>query len=584
MATLPTLESGRMQAINVPGAVTPNVQAPEVNYVGMRRAITANQEMAQTLDRLSSSLFQTAGTYAQEKATRFAAENPLTNVQLQAAVNGDFASFDQGGGGGEIYQRALEKARAFQMSSAFEVEARDQLTKMLVALESGDESVTTQNFQSAITSLSAGFGKAVAAQSPEAAMKLRASIATTGNVVLQKAAEFELKRDKERREIALRTDFSNTERILEATISQGFWVDDKGTKRSIEDLIDVERKSMAIKAFSLGNGQLAKEYGDRFEQAVRKAKINAITGFIVNDNAMMADPDMALQRLRSGDLGKMSDVAKILGATDFDAIKTISANIMTEANNRYTLKQRKVEAEKNQDIQTFVGLYTQAIGMAATDPGREALVLQINDIAKRNPSAIPLNVIKDLNEPDKEGNYMVEFNALEKIYSGEITSADQLRNVSGLTGKQYVSLLGKLMSQEKSNDAKLNRGLTLLAGIPVMPGQVIAIDPKGDQFKRLRDLKDRAESIKNQANREGKYISSEEILSQLEKEIAAKRNSEAVKRAKERLDFYQKKEWINGVINEDTLPGLKRKAKDNKSRMNDIAEIERQLKIINGGV
>jgi len=584
MATLPTIESGRMQAINVPGAVTPNVQAPEVNYAGMRRAITSNQEMAQTLDRLSSSLFQTAGTYAQEKATRFAAENPITNVQLQAAVNGDFTSFDQGGGGGAIYQRALEKARAFQMSSAFEVEARDQLTKMLVALESGDDSVTTQNFQAAITSLSAGFGKAVASQSPEAAMKLRASIATTGNVVLQKAAEFELKRDKERRKIALTTDFANTEQILEATISQGFWVDDKNTKRSIEDLIEAERKSMAIKAISLGDAQLAKEYGDRFETAVRKAKISAITKFIVTDDAMMANPDMALQRLRSGDLGKMSDVASILVSTDFEAIKTISANIMTEANNRYTLNQRKADVEKNQDIQTFVGLYTQAIGMAPTDPSRESLVLQINAIAKRNPSAIPLNVVKDLNEPDKEANYMVEFNALEKIYSGEITSADQLRNVSGLTGKQYVSLLGKLMSQEKSNDAKLNRGLTLLAGIPVMPGQVIAIDPKGDQFKRLRKLKERAESIQNQASREGKYISSEEILSQLEKEIAAERNTEAAKRAQETINFYQKKEWINGVINEDTLPGLKRKADGNKSRMNDIAEIERQLKIINGGL
>jgi hypothetical protein len=577
------MESGRMQAVGISGAVTPNVQAQAPSYTGIQRAVSANQQMAQTLDRLSGSLFNTAGTYAAEQATRFAAENPITNVQLQAAVNGDLKPLDLNtGGGGAIYQRAMEKARAFQLSSAFEVEARSQLTKMLVALESGDDSVTTANFQTAITSLSDGFSKAVGAQSPEAAMKLRASIATTGNTVLQKAAEFELKRDKERKAIALRIDFSNTERILEATISQGFWVDGEGQRQSIESIITAERKNMAIKALTLGDGQLAKEYADRFETAVRTAKINVLTQFIVNDEAMMADPDLALQKLRTGDLGKMSEVAQILGATDYAAIKTISANVMTEANSLYTLAQRQAEVKKDADVISFVSLYTQAIAMPVTDGRRPGLVLQMNEIAKNNPEAVPLGVLKDLNEPDKDGNAMIEFNALAMIYRGQITTPEQLAAVPGLSGKQSVGLLKALISQDKANDTKLNAGLAKLAGISTIPGVAVSLDPKGAQFKQLGALRARAASLQAQADADGKYLSIESILLTLEKEVSDTRNTEAVKAAQARLTNYEKQDWINGPITRDSLPALALKAKGNKSRENILREITRQLNIIEG--
>ena len=572
-----------MQAVGISGAVTPNVQAQAPSYTGIQRAVSANQQMAQTLDRLSGSLFNTAGTYAAEQATRFAAENPPTNVQLQAAVNGDLKPLDLNtGGGGAIYQRAMEKARAFQLSSAFEVEARSQLTKMLVALESGDDSVTTANFQTAITSLSDGFSKAVGAQSPEAAMKLRASIATTGNTVLQKAAEFELKRDKERKAIALRIDFSNTERILEATISQGFWVDGEGQRQSIESIITAERKNMAIKALTLGDGQLAKEYADRFETAVRTAKINVLTQFIVNDETMMADPDLALQKLRTGDLGKMSEVAQILAATDYAAIKTISANVMTEANSLYTLAQRQAEVKKDADVIRFVSLYTQAIAMPVTDGRRPGLVLQMNEIAKNNPEAVPLGVLKDLNEPDKDGNAMIEFNALAMIYRGQITTPEQLAAVRGLSGKQSVGLLKALISQDKANDTKLNAGLAKLAGISTIPGVAVSLDPKGAQFKQLGALRARAASLQAQADADGKYLSIESILLTLEKEVSDARNTEAVKAAQARLTNYEKQDWINGPITRDSLPALALKAKGNKSRENILREITRQLNIIEG--
>ena len=67
MATLPRMESGRMQAVGISGAVTPNVQAQAPSYTGIQRAVSANQQMAQTLDRLSGSLFNTAALMRQSR-------------------------------------------------------------------------------------------------------------------------------------------------------------------------------------------------------------------------------------------------------------------------------------------------------------------------------------------------------------------------------------------------------------------------------------------------------------------------------------------------------------------------------------
>jgi hypothetical protein len=256
---------------------------------------------------------------------------------------------------------------------------------------------------------------------------------------------------------------------------------------------------------------------------------------------------------------------------------------MTEANSLYTLAQRQAEVKKDADVISFVSLYTQAIAMPVTDGRRPGLVLQMNEIAKNNPEAVPLGVLKDLNEPDKDGNAMIEFNALAMIYRGQITTPEQLAAVPGLSGKQSVGLLKALISQDKANDRKLNAGLAKLAGISTIPGVAVSLDPKGAQFKQLGALRARAASLQAQADADGKFISAESILLTLEKEVSDTRNTEAVKAAQARIDNYQKKQdWINGPITRDSLPALALKAKGNKSRENILREITRQLNIIEG--
>jgi len=214
---------------------------------------------------------------------------------------------------------------------------------------------------------------------------------------------------------------------------------------------------------------------------------------------------------------------------------------------------------------------------------RKQLIGQIAKMAEANPKMVPLGVLADLQKPNTDGNSMVEFNALAQIYDGRITSAEQIYQLPGLNGKQKVNLLGKLVSEDRRNDSELDRGISRLAGIPVISGQMVVIDPKGKEWERRLTLSAQATEIKAKAMAEGKVLTNNDVIRQLETNIEQSRNTEAAKAARTKLQNYEKSEWINGRITRDSLPALERKAGTDKRRVNELNDIKRLLDKADGG-
>lgn len=569
MADLPLLQPGRVEFAGVPAAVTPQVNAPTVDYVGTRAAVGYQQTVAQTLDRLSQQLFGIARTAAQEAGYQYVADNPITPQQLEAAKKGDTTQLGMGQGG-SIYDQAVRKARSFELSSNFEIEARTRLTGMLQAAEEGK--VTSEQISTAIGSLMNGYSKSLAQVDPEASLKFRATTATMGNTVLAKAAENELKRVKAQRLVNFDRDFDNSTKLLEAAVSQGFWLDPTtNTKRSVDELADVYRQSITTGALLLGDVNLQRQYSDKFERAFRDAKINSVTKFLVTDEARLADPETTLRQLNAGNVGKMSDVVKQMLATDFDAVAKVQANFMTAANARATLQQRARDDAKRQGEAQAVNLLEQIYPLQETDPKRKQLIQQLTQLPE---GSVPIGTLKDLLEPNKEGNPAVEFNILQGIYSGTVTEPSQIWGAvgRGINGKQAVSLLKTLTTEDRRDVRELDNGLARLAGIPTMPGQITVIDPKGAEFQRLQALRADAQQIQAQATREGKILQPRQVLAEVEKNLEARRNSEAAKAARTQLEVYEKK--AGGPITADSLPALERKG---TFKPNEITRIKQLL-------
>lgn len=579
MATLPIIQSGRMENIGIPGAVTPNVQAPQVDYVGLRQAAASNQQMAQTLDRLSAQLFRTAGEEAQRAGLQYVADNPVTDQQLQAAIEGDATPLNQRQGG-SIFDQAVRKARALELSGRFEAEARKQLTGMLSAIEAGDPKASAEGIQASINTMMDGMSKSLAQVDPEASLKFRASIATTGNTVLQKAAETQLKREKTARQIRFDSNFDNVTRLIQAEISQGFWLDpNTGQKRSIEDRLQMYRGAIATEATLLGDAAMAKTYSDKFDAAVKQSKIDVVTRELVADPAAMANPDATIKNLLAGNVGKLSDVVKTMLVTDFNSVERISANFMTAVNNANTLAERNRQEVTRQGEKQAVNLLEQIFPLQDNDPKRRALVKQLIELPE---GSVPIGILKDVLTPGKyEGNPQVEFNMIEHIRQGRITEANQIWarvGPGGLNGDQAIELLKRLDRAQDKDQADLDRGLARLAGIPTMPGQVTVLDPKGAEFQRLQTLRADAQQIQAEATRKGEIITPRQVLERVEGDLTKRRETESAKAARTQLQVYEKRDWVKGPITNDSLPALELKAKGNRQRENELNQIKRLLK------
>ena len=591
MADLPLLQSGRVENVGIPGAVLPSVQAPQVQYVGLQAAANYQSTIAQSLDRLSGTLFGIAKGAAQEAGFQYVADNPITDEQLRAAKDGNPAPL-QLGGKFNIYDQAVRKARAFEVSSNFEAEARNELTVMLTAVEQG--MATTSQVQNKIATMMDGYSKSLAGVDPEASLKFRATIATMGNTVLAKAAETEIKRQKQAQIIKFDRDFDNSTRLLEAAVSRGYWLDTKNTQtyyesdgtksvspavRSVDDLADVFRQTINTSALLIGDANLQKSYSDKFEAALKTAKVNAVSAFVTSKE-FTPDFSQGLGMLQTGEVGKMKDV--FAGMPNDEKAKVV-ANYMVAFNNRKAVQDAQRAEDKRLAVAEFLPLYDKALALPEGNAQRKTLISQIVGIAERQPDAVPLGVLKDLLEPNKEGNPIAEFNTLRGIYEGTITSPDQIFNNSTLSGKQKVSALKLLTSEDRRDQRDIDTGLARLAGIPTSPGSVTVIDPKGKEFERLQQLRANALQIQSQAIRDGKVLQPRQILEQVSKDLEARRNTEQAKAAQRSLtEVWEKKPWINGPITRDSLPALERKAGDDKNKQREITQIKRLLEQAEG--
>lgn len=567
------LEPGQVQLRSSGGVPMQQIVPTGVDYVAPRVESRTLDTMANILDRMSTSAFGAAKEMRQREAIQFAAENEITPEQLQLAkegipqaipglgsISGDFTAYGQ----------ALKKARTLQLAGHFEIEGRNELAKLLTEVQNGR--ISSKDVAVKIKTMTDGLAKSLAQVDGEASIKFRATMATHGNTVLSSAYESELKRVKDQERIKFDMDFDNGIRLLEATVSQ--------KPDMIDKIADVFRTNVANQALLLGDLGLQKEYSTKFETALRNAKINALTKEF-SDDKYMVDPMATLNKIRAGNAGKLSPVLQSMIVNDFEAVAKVTANYMIAVNNREAIEKQKKADVKDAAVKQFLPLYDQALIAPEGSAQRKKLTDQIAIIATNNPDVVPLGVLKDLREPPKgEGNAMVEFNVLQAIYEGRITKPEQIWAMTskGLSSKQAVAALKLLYREDKQDNSELDRGLSQRSGIPVVPGGVTVIDPKGAEFKRRQELLAIAKDIEARYAREGKPPPTpREILSEIDSTIEKQRNSEGAKAARKSLEVFEKKDWINGKITRQGLPSLEKKAGNDINRQRELTRIKQLL-------
>ena len=572
------LESGNVQVRQVGGVPMQQVVDRPVNYMVAANA-KANEAnaLAQILDNMSNSVFEYAAKKRFDEGLQYAAQNPLNAEQLQLASGIDPNTGGKLPGGpmpeaipgigktsSDIgyFGQALKKARSLELSSHFEIEGRNDLTKLLTDVQNGI--VTSDQVNSKIANMTDGYAKSLSAIDPEASIKFRATMATHGNTVLNAAYEAELKRAKAQRFIKFDMDFDNNSRLFEQAATQN--------PTQIEGIANMLRANVTNQALLLGDIALQKEYSTKLEAVIRNGKINALTKEYTSDK-YMADPAETLAKIRSGDAGNLSPVLQSM-SFDTDAVAKVTANFMAAHAQRTTIAKENKEIQKQAALKELVPLIDRAYALPDNSPERRKLTDQIVEIHKLNPEAISFGIIKDLREPSKDGDLNVEFNVMSLIDKNIITNSDQIQNINGLNGRQRLNLQKFLMREDRRDVREIDMGLARLAGIPTMPGQITVIDPKGTEFQQLLKLRSKAQQIQSEMTLKGEIATPSNILRKVEEDILKTRNTESAKAARQSLLVFEKKDWINGPITRSNLSAIEQKAGKDITKQREFKRIK----------
>jgi RNase H-fold protein (predicted Holliday junction resolvase) len=268
----------------------------------------------------------------------------------------------------------------------------------------------------------------------------------------------------------------------------------------------------------------------------------------------------------------------------FEDQAKVMANYMVAINQRETLvKNKQAVAKRDGEIQ-LAGLMQQLYAAPQGSPTQRAIQSSIVGLAQTVPGVVSDSTLKSILEPKQaKSDPMVEFNVITGILNGTITNADQVKGYigRGLTGNDAVSALKLINSENRRDQSEIERGINRLAGIN-QTGGIVVLDKNAMEFTNRQQLKAQSLDIEARLLREGKQPTPAMVVSELEKFVTERRNSETAKQAVDALKAYEKKEWINGPVTMDSLAALERKAGTDRTRQNDVKYIRRLLQQANG--
>lgn len=569
MADLPLIEPNKAMLNQVPGSAARAVSPNQVQRVGLKAAANYEGTVAEVLDRLSQTLGGINREFAKEAGYQFVADNPLTPEQLQAIASGDVSKVVSTGPSINIQQNVIRKARAFEIAGHAEIEAKKVVIDMLPDIESGK--VGTKDVQTKLATITDGYSRSLSAVDPEASLKFRASLGALGNTVLEKAAAAELKRKKAENAIKLEIGFQGVERELEEVFGRTQWgVDKNGTQVTPNQVADALRDGFVTQAMLIGGQDVALSYVQKWPRVVQEAKVNALTKYITTNEVMMADPLTAYNALRTGQAGDLTNVYQSL---DQDGKAKVMGNLMKVVSDRASIRDNARKEEDRVKKDKALDLWEAYLDPKSTEAQKRAAK---NEILQLN--VLSFDQTKSLFE-NADGNLNVLFKFEDMVDNGTITNSSDLMaqgTRAGLSGKQLVDLRRRMSTRVGS---EVKAGMRRLAGIPE---GLVQIDPKGEQATKYFKIRDRMEALRNEAAAAGKPFDEVKALRSIEQEFVERRNSEAAKAAKGRLDIYEKK--FGAPITSQSLPTLRQQIQNKKTPITEreYQQIEREVRIAEG--
>ena len=573
MAELPTTREFQVQVANAPNAPMPQVSFGERQAAGLEYRAQAQFQgtMGDVLDRMTRTVFGMANEMSQRAGLQFSAENPLTPEQLTAMAKGDMSTV-QLGSPLNVFNSAVRKARAIELSGHAEIEGRDRLMKLVDAAGRGE--ISTQEVRDQITALTNGYSQSIAKVDPEASYKFRASMGAVGGRVIEKTAEVEAQRRVLANKVKLDRDYSNMQKAVELAVTTKMPIDEAtGKEIPVDAFVDALKQNFINNAVAIVGPAGAASFIGRINEDMATTKINSVAQYISTDPQFSKDPN-AVQRLLRGDAGSATNAYQSL--LPDDKAKVIAAYMTADAQN-YTLVKRRQEAGAESNRRNFTNLFVQY--STEEDPVARANL----KVKMLQHPALTYDQAKELVSPPKSsesGKIIVD----GLIRNGQITTEEELYAAGNQYGV-YDADLGKKFDVYRSmygnvNGAYIKAKTRQAAGIPE---GLIQVDPKSEYGKAMLAVEDEFMAAQRTALKADTPFDAKGTIDNIAKNRLNRRDSAEVKAYKKQLAAYS--ERAGQPITSQNIDALEYRVKngtEKKIKKEQLPRIRELLKQIEG--
>lgn len=573
MAELPTTRELQVRVENAPNAPMPQVSFGERQAAGLEFRAQAQMQgtTGDVLDRMTRSVFGMANEMSQRAGLQFSAENPLTPEQLTAMAKGDMSTV-QLGSPLNVFNSAVRKARAIEISGHAEIEGRDKLMMLVNAAGRGE--ISTQEVRDQITSLTNGYSQSIAQVDPEASYKFRASMAAVGGRVIEKTAEVESQRRLLANKVKLDRDYQNMQKAVELAVTTKMPIDEAtGKEIPVDAFVDALKQNFINNAVAIVGPAGAASFIGRINEDMATTKINSVAQYISTDPQFSKDPN-AVQRLLRGDAGSATNAYQSL--LPDDKAKVIAAYMTADAQN-YTLQKRRQEAGAESGRRNFTNLFVQY--STEEDPVARANL----KVKMLQHPALTYDQAKELVSPPKSsepGKIIVD----GLIRNGQITTEEELYAAGNQYGV-YDADLGKKFDVFRSmygnvNGTYIKAKTRQAAGIPEGMFQV---DPKTEYGKAMLAIEDEFMAAQRTALKADTPFDAKGTIDNITKNRLSLRESADAKSAKEQLKPYSDRAGQPITLeNIDALEYRVKNGTEKKITKTQVEEIRKLLKRIEG--
>jgi hypothetical protein len=494
MAQLPLTRALQVQVANAPNAPMPQVAFGEREAgVALQAQARYQGAVGDVIDRMTRTVFGMAGEMSQRAGLQFSAENPLTPEQLQAMAKGDMSTV-QLGSPLNVFNSAVRKARAIELSGHAEIEGRDQLMQLLDAAGRGE--VSTQQVRDQITALTNGYSQSLAQVDPEASYKFRASMAAVGGRVIEKTAEIDGQRRFLANKAKFDTELRNVVKTIETAATTKMPIDPKtGKELSFNAFRQAVQEGFTNNAVAILGPNGAAPYINQLNKEMDNAIVNSIAQYL-NIDPSFANSGNGIERLLRGDAGSASNAFQTLSADDQNKVR--AAYRTGKVQRREDAAQARAEGERFNAMQSYEMI--AEFYLPSTTPARKKEIgLQL---ASRR--AISVSQLQTFLNPEILPGDPVVFAKIEtNIENGAYADRKVLEiaaQMAGMNGEQTAKLLSKWTAgpkqteQEKSARSMLRRQ----SGVPDVLS-TFAKDNERQKITKLNGLYAVFDDLKTQA-------------------------------------------------------------------------------------